>query len=107
MVPSNNSISQLDPFLDSDNIIHFGGRLRKSSLTEVEQYLVILPRKSAVSDVFIQWSHNSVAHGAGGLILNHFRNNGVRIINANTAVRRVIHKCATCHKLQGKTSFQK
>ena len=54
MVPSNSSISQLDPFLDNDNIIHVGGRLRKSSVIETEQHPVILPRKSLVSDVIIQ-----------------------------------------------------
>ena len=45
MVPSNSSITQLDPFLDSDNIIRVGGRLRKSTLREAEQHPVILPRK--------------------------------------------------------------
>ena len=35
-VPSNSSISQLDPFLESDNIIRVGGRLRKSTPTEAE-----------------------------------------------------------------------
>ena len=77
MVPSNSSISQLDPFLDSDNIIRAGGRLRKSTLTEAKQHPFILQKKSAVSDVIIEWSHKSVAHGARGLILNHLRNNGI------------------------------
>ena len=72
MVPSNSSISQLDPFLDSDNIICVGGRLRKSSLAEAD-HPVILPRKSEVSDMIIQWSHNSVTHGARGLTLNHLK----------------------------------
>ena len=45
MVPSYSSISQLDPFLDSDNIIRVCGRLRKSSLTEAEQHTVILHKK--------------------------------------------------------------
>ena len=38
MVPNYSNISQLDPFLDSDNIVRVGGRLRKPSLTEVEQH---------------------------------------------------------------------
>ena len=38
VVPSNSSISQLDPLLDSDNIIRVGRRLRKSSLTEAGQH---------------------------------------------------------------------
>ena len=107
MVPNFSSISQLDPFLDSDNIIRVGGRLRKSSLTEAEQHPVIIPKNSAVSDAIIQWSHTSVVYGARGLTLNHFRNSGIWIISANAAVRRVIHRCVTCCKLRGKTSFQK
>ena len=103
MVPSKISISQLDPFLDNNNIIRVGGRLRKSSLTETEQHPVILPRKSPVSDVIIQWSHYSVAHGARGLTLNHLRNNGIWTISANAAVQSIIHRCVTCRKLQGKT----
>ena len=45
MVPNFSSISQLDLFLDSDNIIRVGGRLRISSLTEAEQHPVIFFQK--------------------------------------------------------------
>ena len=38
VVSSNSIISQLDPLLDGDNIIRFGRRLRKSSLTEAVQH---------------------------------------------------------------------
>ena len=82
-------------------------RLTKSSLTETEQHPVIRPKKGEVSDVIIQWSHNSVTCDARGLTLRHLRNNGIWIISANAAVQEVIHRCVTCRKLQGKTSFQK
>ena len=45
IVPNYSSISKLNPFLDSNNIICVDGRLRKSSLTEAEQHPVILPKK--------------------------------------------------------------
>ena len=80
------SIIQQDPFLDNDNILHVGGRLRKSTLTEAEQHPVILPRKNAVSDTIIQWSHNIVAHCAREQTLNHLRNNGIWIISAKADV---------------------
>ena len=41
------------------------------------------------------------------MTLNHLRNNGISIISANADVRRVIHRCVTCRKVRGKTSFQK
>ena len=54
MVPSNSSISQVDSYLDTDNIMQDDGRLRKCSFTEAEQHLVILPRKSEASDIIIK-----------------------------------------------------
>ena len=65
------------------------------------------PKKGEVSNLIIQWSHNSVTCGARGLILRYLRNNAIWIISANADVQEVIHRCVTCHKLQGKTSFQK
>ena len=107
MIPSNSSINRLDPFLHSDNIICAGGRLRKSGLTEAEQHPIILPRKNAVSNVIIQWSHNSATHSARGLTLNHLWNNGIWIISANAAVQGIIHRCVACCKLQQKKGFEK
>ena len=71
------SIKQLDPLLVSHKIIRVGGRFRKPSFTEAEQHPVMLPRISVVSDGIIQWSHNSVAHGARGVTLNHLTNTGI------------------------------
>ena len=71
MVPESSSISQLDPFLDNRGILQVGGRLRKSNLTGEENHPVILPKKCAVSNMIIQWSHHSIAHGARGMTFNH------------------------------------
>ena len=56
-----------------------------------------------MSNVIIQWSHGAIIR----LTLNHLRNNDIWIINANAAVRGVIHRCVTCRKLRGKMGFQK
>ena len=107
MVPESSGISQLDLFLDDKGILRVGGRLRKSNLTEEENHLVILPKKCVVSIMIIQWSHHSVAHGARGMTLNHLRQRGIWIVNANAIVRHVIHKCVICRKLCGKMGYQK
>ena len=44
MVPESSSINQLDPFLDNRSILHVGGRLKISNLTEGENHPVILPK---------------------------------------------------------------
>ena len=57
--------------------------------------------------MIIQWSHHSVAHGARGMTLNHIRQRGLWIVNANAIVRHLIHNCVICRKLRGKMGYQK
>ena len=89
------------------SILHVGGRLRKSNLTEEENHPVILPKKCVVSNIIIQWSHHSVGHGARGMTLNHLRQRDIWFVNANAIVRHLIHKCVICCKLRGKMGYQK
>ena len=107
MVPESINISQLDPFLDNRGILRVGGRLRKSNLTGEENHPVILPKKCAVSNMIIQWSHHSIAHGARGMTLNHLRQRGIWIVNANVISRHLIHNCIICRKLRGKMGYQR
>ena len=106
MVPESSSTSQLDPFLDNTGILRVGGRLKKSNLTGEENHPVIIPKKFAVPNMIIQWSHHSVAHGARGMTLNHLRKRGIWIVNANVIVRHLMHECVICHKLRGKIEYQ-
>ena len=92
----------MDPFLDNRGILRVGGRLRKSNLTGEENHSVILPKKCAISNMMIQWSHHSIAHGARGMTLNNLRQRGIWIVNANAIIRHLIHNCVICRKLRGK-----
>ena len=107
MVPESSSISQLDPFLDNRGILRVGGRLRKSNLTGEENHPVILPKKCAVSNMIIHWTHHNVAHRARGMTLNHLRQRGIWIVNANVILRHLIHNYVICRKLRGKMGYQK
>ena len=62
MVPESSSIRQLDPFLDNRSMLQFGGRSKKSNLTE-ENHSVILQMKCAVSNMIIQWNHQCCSWG--------------------------------------------
>ena len=55
-------VSQLDQFQDSRGILCFGGRLKKSNLNEEKNLPVIHPKKSAISNMIMQWGHQSIAH---------------------------------------------
>ena len=74
------------------NPVWVGGRLRKSSLNKEENHLVILSEKFAVSDIIIQYSHDSVAHGPRGMTVNNLRQRGIWVVNATVIVQHLIHK---------------
>ena len=57
--------------------------------------------------MIIQGSCRSVDHGARGMTLNHLRQRGIWIVNANAIVQHLIHKCVICRKLCGKMEYQK
>ena len=61
----------------------------------------------SVSDIIIQCSQDSVAHGARGMTMNHLRQRGIWIMNVNAIVRHLIHKCVICCRLRGKVGYQK
>ena len=101
------ALYKLDPFIDKENIIHVGGRLKKSTLDARIMHPIILPRKSIVTARIIEWCHEKCGHGGRNLTLNEIRVNGFWIISANTAVRSFIHHCVTCRKLTGQFGSQK
>ena len=107
LVPESSGISQLDPLLHNRGILRVRGRLSKSNLTEEESHPVILPKKYAVFNMITQWSHHNVAQWARGITLNHLRQRGIWIVNANAIVRHLIQKCVICRKLHGKIGYGK
>ena len=107
MVPRGSSIVKLDPFLDDKDIIRVGSRLKRLCLAKEEDYPVILPKKRNISEIVGRWSHQCVGHGARGLTLSHLRKSGMWIIDANSMVGHIIHRCVTCCRLRGKLGFQK
>ena len=106
-LPTSSSMRVLHPYLDKDNLLSVGGRLRRSNLDLNIVHPYLLPKKSHVSLAVIRWCHSNVAHGGRGLTLNELRRCGFWIVNANTVTRGVIFRCVPCRKLRGKVGEQK
>ena len=94
-------LHRLDPFL------RVGGRLSKSSLNEENKYSIILPKSGYVLTLIARWCHQRVKHSGHGYMLNELRCQGYWIIQCNSVVRNLIHKCVRCHSLRGKIDEQK
>ena len=106
-VNRSSSLFKLDPFLDRNDVLRVGGRVRRSKLTSNEAHPVVLPKTSNITEAVVIWSHRIIGHGGRGLNLNNLRKNGIWVLGANAVVRRIIHKCVTCRKLHGKFGYQK
>lgn len=63
-LPAKSMISQLDPYMDIKETLPLSGILKRSSLSVEESHPFILSKKCRISNTIIQWSHQSVAHGA-------------------------------------------
>ena len=63
-------LSTLNPFMDEHGIIRVGGRLRTSGLSDECKHPIILPEKSKVTDLIVQWCHYNTVHSGRGIDLN-------------------------------------
>ena len=55
--PKSSQINQLDPFLDNDDIIIVGGRLKRSFLNEKLKFSIMLPKEERVATLIILDCH--------------------------------------------------
>ena len=93
-------LSTLNPFMDKHGIIRVSGRLRRSELSDGRKYAIILPKKSKVTDLIVQWCHYDTAHSGRGITLNEIRCRGFWVICGRSVVKSAIFKCVICRKLR-------
>ena len=101
------SYFKLDPFLDTDGVLRVDGRLKRSMLDFNEIHPVILPKANLITEAIVTSCHENVTHSGRSMTLNNLRKNGLRVISANSVVRRTIFRCVTCCKLHGTFGYQK
>ncbi len=106
-LPASSKIRSLDPFLDSDEILRVGGRLRKAKLHHDVKHPIILPKKEVVVQRIIEYYHHEVAHLGRTTTLNEIRCRGYWLINGTSQVNRVIANCRRCRLLRGRAESQK
>ena len=107
VVSKKSPLWSLDPFVDDNNLLRVGGRIRRATLHEDIKHPLILPRHSHVTNLVINYFHEESGHSGRGMTLNAIRQAGLWIIGARAAVTKLVMKCVTCRKLRGSTCEQK
>ena len=106
-LPSNSPILRFDPFLDGSGLLRVGGRLKAAVIPELQKHPVIIPKKCLISDLIVRHYHEKTAHQGRGMTMSAVRSAGYWVVNLNSAVSSLIHRCVTCSKLRRLPAVQK
>jgi len=106
-VKKTSSLHRLDPFLDQDELLRVGGRLKLADVSYEEKHPLILPRKSHVTDLILCESHEKARHQGRGITQSEIRASGYWIIGGQSVVAYHISNCVKCRKLRSTTLEQK
>ncbi|XP_066590775.1 uncharacterized protein [Prorops nasuta] len=98
-------LQKLNPFLDKHGIICVGGRLNHSALPFPEKHPPILPKDSALSQLFVQQSHRLALHGGPTLTLSLLTQQ-VWVVGAIRLVKRHVRACVTCFRARLRRHLQ-
>ena len=100
-------LRKLDPMLDSDGLLRTGGRLRHSTLKAEEMHPLIVPGRSHVGGLLINYYHERVKHQGRTFTEGAIHADGIWMVGVRRCVARHLYKCVTCNKLRGRTAEQK
>ncbi len=98
----NQRINQLNLFRDKNNLIHCEGRLKHSSLSTDTNNPILLPSRHHFTDLIIRDRHHNAHHCGINDTLNCVRNT-FWILRGRESVKRVLRKCVTCKRHEGKS----
>ena len=106
-ISRSSNILKLDPYLDEDQLLRVGGRLRKSHFPALVKHPIILPKKEPIVESLIRHYHKEIGHGGRTSTLGEVRSQGYWIINGGSQVRTLVDKCTDCRGLRGQPETQK
>jgi hypothetical protein len=98
---SSSRVNQLRLFLDDKKIICCEGRIENSSAAIDAKKPILLPAKHHFTDMTIRIEHDAASHTGIKGTLNRIRKT-FWILHGRQTVKRVLCKCITCKRLEGK-----
>jgi hypothetical protein len=96
---------KLTPFIDDDNILRVGGRLKNSSLPYDRKHPIIIHSKCNLVRLYIKYLHEKYYHCSRLIILCHIEKFWF-IGSINRVIKRVIFDCNFCKTLKAETMQQ-
>ncbi|XP_008214147.2 uncharacterized protein LOC103317564 [Nasonia vitripennis] len=91
------SLASLDPFIDEENILRVGGRIRKAIAPFSKRHPILLSKNNFFTDLIIQHYHTAHFHTGIQNTLYAIRENYWPIDGRNQ-IRKNIRKCTICFR---------
>lgn len=104
-VKQNSRLKCLNPYLDENNIIRVGGRLRNANISNNGKHPIIMSNKGPLTLLIVADAHQKTMHGGIQMMLSYIRNT-FWIIKAKNVVKSVLNKCLVCAKLRARAKSQ-
>ncbi|XP_049294145.1 uncharacterized protein LOC125769454 [Anopheles funestus] len=95
----NSPLRRLNPFLDENELLRVGGRLKLSQLPYQAKHPVLLPKKHPLALRIGEHLHVNLIHGGGRLLLSHLREK-YWPLDGRHLVKGIVRHCFRCARLQ-------
>lgn len=92
----------LNPFIDKDEIIRVGGRLKHASISHNRKHPIILPANHHLTQLIIEYEHIRNLHPGPQATLSHVRAN-YWPLKGKQSVRKFTRKCIKCFRANPKS----
>ena len=97
----NNSVRQLNVFVDNNGLLRRGGRINNANVPYDVKFLYLIPKTHYFTRSVVIYAHAVVLHNGVRETLNLIRSQ-YRIIPCRNFVKKVIHGSSTCKRYEGK-----
>ena len=94
-------ISQLQLYLDKNDIIRCRGRIDHSELSMDTKFPILLPKADHLTTLIVRARHDSVLHGGVAQTLTDLRQR-YWIPQGRQSITKIISKCLICKKAEGR-----
>lgn len=98
-------LAKLCVFLDDNDLLRVGGRLKNACLPFEAKHQVLLPKKHTVTNLLIGETHKLALHGGPKVVASIIRQK-YWIIDAQSAIKSRIGRCFHCAKFAPKAMEQ-
>ncbi|XP_037297855.1 uncharacterized protein LOC119190306 [Manduca sexta] len=96
-ISKESKLKTLNPYLDENNVLRVGGRLRNSNLSYDQKHPIILDTNGHLTYLIVAEAHRKTLHGGIQLMLSYIQSK-YWIIRVKTVIKKCIHQCIICAK---------